>query len=138
MLKDDAIKKLDALKGVTMLYSNKNWTLTFYTINDETERVYMHTKQGTTIDRPINTIELFLEQLEDLNTLKQNKMLPNITEQKTDAPKTFTDLKSILMENIDNLKKGKINVSSAKEICNHAQVIVNITKLELEYFGKRK
>lgn len=138
MLKDDAIKKLDALKGVTMLYSNKNWTLTFYTINDETERVYMHTEQGTTIDRPISTIELFLEQLEDLNTLKQNKMLPNITEQKTDAPKTFTDLKSILMENIDNLKKGKINVSSAKEICNHAQVIVNITKLELEYFGKRK
>jgi len=152
MTKNEAIKRLEAIKGVAMTYGNKLWKLKNYSIDDVQERCYMHTEQGKQFDRPYDGLDEFLEQLEPLKeseltptpaySMKElvKKELPpfEILPQNNDAPKTFSDLRGILMNNIENLRNGKIKVDVAKEICSHAQTVVNITKLELEYFKKAR
>lgn len=152
MTKNEAIKKLEALKGVPMKYGEKLWKLKNYSVDDVQERVYMHTEQGKQYDRPYDGLDEFLEQLEVLKEtdskptpqysmkelVKKESTPSEIIQHNSDAPKTFLDLREILMQNIENMRTGKIKVDVAKEICNHAQTVVNITKLELEYFKTTK
>lgn len=133
MIKEQAIEKLEALKGVPKAYGGKVWKLKSYSINDETERVYITTEQGNNYDRLLSTLNEFLEQLEPL---KETNLLTEIVSKSSDTKKSFTELKDILMNNIENLRLGRMDISTAKEISHHAQTIVNITKVELEYFKK--
>lgn len=54
------------------------------------------------------------------------------------VPKTVTDLRNILMDNIVRLQTGQIELDTAKEVANHCQTIVNLTKLELHYYKEFK
>lgn len=151
MTKNEMIRKLEALKDKPMQYGEKLWKLKNYSIDEVQERVYMHTHQSKQYDRTFDGLDEFLEQLTELKegqtkptsiySMKEiNKHNPptEIVKHETDAPKTFQDLRDILMNNIENLRTGKIKVDVAKEICSHAQTVVNITKLELEYFKTKK
>lgn len=150
MTKNEMIRKLEALKDKPMQYGEKLWKLKNYSVDEVQERVYMHTHQGKQYDRPFDGFSDFLEQLTELKegqdkptpiySMKELTKKPSPSDVvKTDigAPQTLQDLRDILMNNIENLRTGKIDVLVAREICGHAQAIVNITKLQLEYFRTR-
>lgn len=149
MTKNEALKKLESLKGIPMKYGNKLWKLKNYSYDDVQDRFHMHTEQGKSYDRPSDGIGDFLEQLDiikdaDIKSEPQFSFKELIKKEDTlkytneEAPKTFSDLKGILLDNIELLRKGKIDVDVAKEICNQTQTIVNITKVELDYFKIKK
>jgi len=151
MTKNEALREVEKLKGVPMIYSGKLWKLKSYTVDDQLGRIYMETEQGKTIDRPYDGIDAFLKQLEPLGETKQEQhpiSMKEIIKQETtptdisklqsDPPKTLNDLRDILMNNIENLRTGKLKIDAAKEICNHAQAIVNITKLEMEFYKQKR
>jgi hypothetical protein len=148
MKKQEIVELIEPLRDVAMYYGDKLWKLKSYTVDEEQGRVYLHTHQGRQYDRPFDGIKEFLEQLTPIktnnalnsqppkNTIQQmNQRLPEIpiVDVDTKAPETFADLKKILLANIDGLRKGTLPVDRAKEISNHAQTLVNITKLEMEY-----
>lgn len=148
--------RLDNIKGLKLFYGNTPFTLDTYRIDTQYERVYMRNLDtGKEIDRPFNALENFIIELKPapeqnlrpaapvipakiIETKKESMDTFTPTVKTEDAPKTFTDLRNILLNNIILLQTGKINVTQAKEIANQAQTIINITKVELEYHRAQK
>lgn len=52
----------------------------------------------------------------------------------THVPKNIVGLRDIFMNNMAQLNAGKMDIKLAKEMANQAQVIINMTKLELQYY----
>jgi len=145
--------RLDNIVGLHLFYGNVPFTLEHYRIDTQLERVYMYNLDtAKEIDRPFNGIESFVLELQPAPTNANGQRLKPVEKTNTEiknpkmetptfapvakpdeAPKTFSDLRSLLLNNIYLLQTGKINVSQAKEIANQAQTIINITKIEIEY-----
>ena len=47
--------------------------------------------------------------------------------------KDLNDLRQLLMDNIEKLNEGKIDVKAAQAVSSQAQTILNMARLELEY-----
>lgn len=141
MEKSEIEPLLKELVDLPMQYANKLWKLKDYSLDDIHERVHLHTHQGKSYDRPYDGIVDFLDQLEPIKPISNlpkvklkymNDLIPNGAEDIT-TPKTFADLREILMDNIGKLQRKQITIGEAKEVANQAQTVVNIAKLELEY-----
>lgn len=53
--------------------------------------------------------------------------------EETTAPKTLGELRDILMANISKISDGSLPLDKAREIVQHSNAIINITKVELEH-----
>jgi len=66
-------------------------------------------------------------------TLGIDKLLQQIGTVEVSNKYTINYLRKKLIDNIEKIESGKLETDRAKEISNHVQAIVNMTKLELEY-----
>lgn len=60
-----------------------------------------------------------------------------IAESQTPAG-SLSNLREVLLKNIDKIAKGELPLDKAKEIVAHSHAIINITKLELEFMKLKK
>lgn len=65
-----------------------------------------------------------------------NNLTPVV--ESAEIPQNLHDLRKFLLLNIGKLQCGLMDIDQAREIANQVQTVVNITKLELQYYRELK
>lgn len=110
--------KLDLLVGSddTFLLNDKSLKLGSWKVKDENIELNVRDKNDA-----LSKIVIKIEKLADI-------LVPT-----DESTYTINYLRKKLIDNIVKIESGDLETGKAKEITNHVQTIINITKLELEY-----
>ena len=117
---------------------NKNWqygmhVITFkgYDVNEEKERVYLHTNERDNHwDRPFDGVSDFLKQFKPVDAEGNRKQSDLMLMGSTDLT---AQLKGILLDNIEKVKENRDYIPQATTINNNVNSLINLTKLQLDY-----
>lgn len=129
-------KQLQGMLNKTYKYGLRIITLTGYEINEEKQRVYLHTNEKERhYDRPFDGIFGFLKELEetDLSPVVRSDNVPEVL--MSTAKDLGGQLKGVLMDTIEKVQADKGYIAQATVVNNSINSLINLTKLQLQLFN---
>lgn len=131
---------LNKMLNKQFMYGTHIVTILDYDINDEKERFYLYTDRKTeAYDRPIDSAISFLNEFRKVETapavVAPARNDRSIEVVMVGTPGLSTQLKEILLENIEKLKgeNGKEYIQQAEQINKNVATIIDLAKTEIDY-----
>jgi len=127
-------KKLQGLLNKPWKYGMRVVVITGYDVSEERQRVFIHTNEKENhFDRPFDSIGDFVKQLVPAEKKETQSDIMVMS-----ATNVSTQLKGILLDNIQKVQENKEYIPQATTICNNVNSLINLTKLELSYITAAK
>ena len=123
------IEKLQNMVGKNYLYHTYEYKMLGFSIEDSEIRIFTdkRTIKGKATKEFLNEFLPIEEEPEQKGSLQ---LLPD--------KKQMMDLKEIILENIRKVKEDKSYIAQANSINKNINTLLNMAKLELEYFKAMK
>lgn len=131
-MKEMIEQQLHKLLNKTLLYGNKLVEIKGYRIDEERERVYLHSNERENHwDRPYDGVMGLLNEFQEVkgDMVKIDPVANAITA----ANGMAGELKDILMDNIKKVQNDAGYIKQATVINNNVNTLVNLTKLQLSH-----
>lgn len=138
MTRKEIESKLQAMLNRPYYYGGHVHTITSYDLNEESERVYIYTDRNgiDPFDRKYDSIHGFLKRWDPVNNLtpalqaKQDTIVSPVNS-------TISQLQTILLDNIEKVKKDANYIPQAKAINNDVNSIINLAKIQVMLIKNR-
>lgn len=118
---------LNDMRGKNIRYNDKTGRLMRYEIKEKTLRLVTDQCDivilAEDIDQALPTIEIEQHEVAPVNLAGGTSMVSRINGK----------LESILLDNIDFVKKDKANIPQAQEVNNNVKSLIDLAKAEIEY-----
>jgi len=118
---------LNDMRGKNIRYNDKAGQLMRYEIKEKTLRLVTDQCDivilAEDIDQALPTIEIEQHEVAPVNLAGGTSMVSRINGK----------LESILLDNIDFVKKDKANIPQAQEVNNNVKSLIDLAKAEIEY-----
>jgi hypothetical protein len=120
------------------LYGSHIITVLDYDINEERGRFYLWTDRKTEpYDRPLDAVQPFLSEFRPVSNVPA--VVPNDQQQQSNlpamlgSPELASQLKEILLENIEKIKSDKEYIPQAEAVMANVNGMIDLAKVEVGY-----
>jgi hypothetical protein len=132
---------LEKMKGRTFAYSNKQYLVKDYVINQQKNRISLTTDKRT-FEKDLESALEFLSYFREVEEMPED-LAPAIADRlpvtfKSEEITLVDSLTKVLMDNITKVQDDPKYIPQATSINNNVNSIINLTKLKLDVYKQFK